>query len=89
LLINALYKFQDALIDLVIGLGVHHSSILLSLPSTASKFELKDPTKNTPRSPAVGFPTTITRQQVHYKITFPPTIEFIKLENIFEISLRV
>uniref|UniRef100_A0A2S2QUD6 Chitinase-3-like protein 1 n=1 Tax=Sipha flava TaxID=143950 RepID=A0A2S2QUD6_9HEMI len=54
----------DALIDLVIGLGVHHLSILLSLPSTASKFELKDPTKNTPRSPAVGFPTTITRQQM-------------------------
>ncbi|XP_050443697.1 uncharacterized protein LOC126847482 [Adelges cooleyi] len=54
----------DALVDLVIGLGVDHSSLILSLPSTASKFTLKDPLKNTPRSPAVGFPTTITRQKM-------------------------
>jgi len=53
------------LIDLVIGLGVDHSSILLSLPSTASKFELKDPTRNTPRSPVIGLPTTITRHKVN------------------------
>ncbi|XP_060870003.1 uncharacterized protein LOC132944585 [Metopolophium dirhodum] len=54
----------DSLIDLVIGLGVDHSSILLSLPSTASQFELKDPTQNTPRSPVTGLPTTITRQKM-------------------------
>ncbi|CAH1710162.1 unnamed protein product [Aphis gossypii] len=54
----------DSLIDLVIGLGVDHSSILLSLPSTASKFELKDPTQNTPRSPVIGLPTTITRPKM-------------------------
>ncbi|VVC24590.1 Chitinase II,Glycoside hydrolase superfamily,Chitin binding domain,Glycoside hydrolase [Cinara cedri] len=54
----------DSLIDLVIGLGVDHSSILLSLPSTAIKFELKNTTQNTPRSPAIGLPTTITRQNM-------------------------
>ncbi|XP_015368548.1 PREDICTED: uncharacterized protein LOC107165017 [Diuraphis noxia] len=54
----------DSLVDLVIGLGIEHSSILLSLPSTASKFELKDPTRNTPRSLVIGLPTTITRQKM-------------------------
>ncbi|XP_050522473.1 uncharacterized protein LOC126895054 isoform X2 [Daktulosphaira vitifoliae] len=54
----------DALVDLILSLGVHHSSLLLSLPSTANKFVLKDPFLNTPRSSTVGLPTIITRQQM-------------------------
>lgn len=80
--------FQDSLIDLVIGLGVDHTSILLSLPSTAIKFELKDPTQNTPRSPAIGLPITITRQKVKYNYTITEHCTYfiktiLKMHNIF------
>lgn len=44
---------QDSVVDLVIGLGVPSSKIVISLPATARQFTLVNETLSTPGSPTV------------------------------------
>lgn len=44
-------NFQDSVVDLVIGLGVPASKIVISLPATARQFTLANETFSTPGSP--------------------------------------
>lgn len=44
---------QDSVVDLVVGLGVPASKVVISLPATAQQFTLVNETLSTPGSPAV------------------------------------
>ncbi|KAI5652070.1 chitin binding peritrophin-A domain-containing protein [Phthorimaea operculella] len=47
-----IWCFSDSVVDLVIGLGVPASKIVISLPATAQRFHLLNETLSTPGSPA-------------------------------------
>nr|XP_018912156.1 PREDICTED: uncharacterized protein LOC109040634 [Bemisia tabaci]XP_018912157.1 PREDICTED: uncharacterized protein LOC109040634 [Bemisia tabaci]XP_018912158.1 PREDICTED: uncharacterized protein LOC109040634 [Bemisia tabaci] len=54
----------DSLIDLVTGLGASQNKIVIAVPSTATKFTLKNATSNMPQSPSVGTPEILTQKQL-------------------------
>jgi len=60
----------DNLVDLISGLGVPKQKILITLPTNAYKFILKDEAENTPRSGTTEKePTPIDRKQVRYNVS--------------------
>ncbi|XP_066905020.1 uncharacterized protein [Halyomorpha halys] len=54
----------DSLVDLISGLGAEHEKLLLSLPATALKFNLKDPKDNMPRAKVTGPPESISQKEL-------------------------
>lgn len=55
---------QDALIDVVTGLGVPLNKIILNTPAFGNSFTLMDASVNLPGSATSGLPKTVTYQQV-------------------------
>ena len=55
---------QDALVDVVAGLGVPVSRLVLNTPALGLSFALMDKTVNLPGAATTGLPHTITYQQV-------------------------
>ena len=55
---------QDALVDVVAGLGVPVSRLVLNTPAIGLSFSLMDKTVNLPGSATTGPPSTVTYQQV-------------------------
>ena len=56
--------FQDALIDVVTGLGVPADKIILNTPAFGNSFNLMEPQLNLPGSATTGLPQSLTYQQV-------------------------
>ena len=56
--------FQDALIDVVTGLGVPATKIILNTPAFGNSFNLMEPGVNLPGSATTGLPQSLTYQQV-------------------------
>lgn len=50
--------------DFLLGMGALKSKIVISLPASVYKFQLKDPEKNTPKSPFVLGPQRIDQSEV-------------------------
>ena len=55
---------QDALVDVVQGLGVPVSRLVLNTPAIGLSFSLMDKTVNLPGAATTGLPSTVTYQQV-------------------------
>lgn len=55
---------QDALVDVVAGLGVPVSRLVLNTPAIGLSFSLMDKTVNLPGAATTGPPSTVTYQQV-------------------------
>ena len=55
---------QDALVDVVLGLGVPPEKLILNTPAFANSFNLQDAGKNLPGSATTGPPSSLTYQQV-------------------------
>ena len=55
---------QDALVDVVQGLGVPVSRLILNTPAIGLSFSLMDKTVNLPGAATTGLPSTVTYQQV-------------------------
>ena len=55
---------QDALIDVVTGLGVPANKIILNTPAFGNSFNLMEPDVNLPGSATTGLPQSLTYQQV-------------------------
>ena len=58
------HYFQDALIDVVTGLGVPAHKIILNTPAFGNSFNLMQPHVNLPGSATTGLPQSLTYQQV-------------------------
>lgn len=72
----------DSLVDLIIGLGAPKRKILMSLPTNAYQFTLKDEFENVPRSETTEKePIPIDRKQVRYDIDFPTLLSYILKSN--------
>ena len=56
--------FQDALIDVVAGLGVPVSRLILNTPAFGHSFSLMNNSVNLPGAATTGPPQTVTYQQV-------------------------
>ena len=57
-------SLQDALIDVVTGLGVPLRKIILNTPAFGNSFNLMEASVNLPGSATSGLPQTMTYQQV-------------------------
>ena len=57
-------SIQDALIDVVVGLGAPVHKLIMTVPAFGNSFNLADAARNLPGSAVTGQPTTITYQQV-------------------------
>ena len=55
---------QDAIVDVVQGLGVPVSRLILNTPAIGLSFSLMDKTVNLPGAATTGLPSTVTYQQV-------------------------
>lgn len=61
----------DSLVDLISGMGAPKHKILISVPSSAYKFTLKNADNNTPRSLTVNKqPEPLDRKKVHSRRVF-------------------
>ena len=61
---DSTFSAQDALVDVVAGLGVPVSRLVLNTPAIGLSFSLMDKTVNLPGSATTGLPATVTYQQV-------------------------
>ncbi|KAK6623872.1 hypothetical protein RUM44_010728 [Polyplax serrata] len=54
----------DSILDFLLGMGAIKSKIVISIPASVLKFQLKDSEKNTPGSLSVGKPQTLTQAEL-------------------------
>ena len=55
----------DSVVDLIIGMGAPKSKIIMSMPASAYKFDLKNESENMPRSPTKNEqPVALDRKKV-------------------------
>ncbi|KAJ4443027.1 hypothetical protein ANN_04677 [Periplaneta americana] len=53
----------DSLLDLLTGLGAPRDKLVISIPAVATHFTLQDAERNTPRSPVLAAPDTLTQTE--------------------------
>ncbi|XP_069691077.1 mucin-17-like [Periplaneta americana] len=54
----------DSLLDLLTGLGAPRDKLVISIPAVATHFTLQDAERNTPRSPVLAAPDTLTQTEL-------------------------